>query len=62
MKIYGEFIYIYLNHNAFLVLALNVYEGSASLTGHFIPRERACHNHWIGDWLGSGLAKVWPRR
>jgi hypothetical protein len=45
-------IYVYLS--AFLVLVLNKCEGLASHTGHFTARERACSQHWIGDWTGPG--------
>jgi hypothetical protein len=37
--------------HAFLTLALNGGEWSASLPSHFTPRERAPGTHWIGSWV-----------
>jgi hypothetical protein len=36
----------------FLTSALDGGEGSVSLPGRFIPRERAHGTHWIGGWVG----------
>jgi hypothetical protein len=47
----------------FLTSALDGGEWSASLPGHFTPRERAPGTHWIGGWMGSraGLDAVVKR-
>jgi hypothetical protein len=37
---------------AFLTLALDGGEWSASRPGRFTPRERAPGTHWIGGWVG----------
>jgi hypothetical protein len=47
MKTYWE-VEVY----AFLTLALDGDEWSASRPGRFTPRERAPGTHWIGGWVG----------
>jgi hypothetical protein len=50
--------------HAFLTLALNGGEWSASRPGRFTPRERAPGTHWIGGWVGpkAGLDAVLKRK
>jgi hypothetical protein len=38
--------------HAFLTLALDGDEWSASHPEHFTPKERAPSTHWIGGWVG----------
>jgi len=38
--------------HAFLTLALNGGERSASHHGHYTPREKATGTHWTGGWVG----------
>jgi hypothetical protein len=45
MKTYGRV-------DAFLTLALDEGEWSASRTGRFTPKEKAPGTHWIGLWVG----------
>jgi len=40
--------------HAFLTLALDKGEWSASSPSRFTPRERAPGTHWIGGWVRSG--------
>jgi hypothetical protein len=52
------------NLHAFLNLALDGSEWSASRPGRFIPGERVHDTHWIGGWVGpsAGLDTVVKRK
>jgi hypothetical protein len=61
MKSYwGVKVYLH----AFLMLALDADELSASCPGRFTPREEAPGSHWIGGWVGprAGLDAVVKRK
>jgi hypothetical protein len=61
MKTYwGVRVYLH----AFLTLALDGGEWSASRHGRFTPGERAHGTHWIGGWVGptAGLDAVAKRK
>jgi hypothetical protein len=60
MKAYGG---AEVQFHAFLTSVLDWSEYSASLPGHFTPREKAPGTHWIGGWVGSraGLDAVVTR-
>jgi hypothetical protein len=53
MKTYGG-VDVYIQ--VLLTLALVGGECSASLTGRFIPGERAPGTHWIGGWVGPRVS------
>jgi hypothetical protein len=61
MKMYGG---MEVQLHAFLTLALNGGEWSASFTSHITTRERTLGTYWVGGWVDprAGLDKVAKRK